>query len=232
VQIWTDIDGFHNNDPRYVENTFPIRFLSFDEAAELAYFGAKILHPNCLQPVRKKNIPVVLKNTSAIYNQGTLISEKTSDRIVTAIAAKDNIHVIRIESTRMLNAPGFLYKVFSVFNKYGKSIDTITTSEVSVSLTVDNEEYNFEILSELKELGKVEYQSNMSIVCVVGDFIQERTGIVSKVMDSLPNIPIRMISYGGSENNITLLMDTENKLNALQLLNNNLFQNTTNHARV
>lgn len=232
VQIWTDIDGFHNNDPRFVDETFPIRFLSFNEAAELAYFGAKILHPSCLQPVRKRNIPVWLKNTLNINNQGTLISEKTSDRVVTAIAAKDHIHAIRIESGRMLNAHGFLYQVFSVFNKYKRSIDTITTSEVSISLTVDNDEHLYEILGELKEFGNVELESNLSIVCVVGDFITERNGIAAQIMDALSDIPLRMVSYGGSENNITFLMDTNHKGQALQALNQHLFQNTSNHARV
>lgn len=232
IQIWTDIDGFHNNDPRIVEDTFPIRYLSFDEAAELAYFGAKILHPNCLQPVRKKQIPVWLKNTLNINNPGTLISERTSDRVVTAIAAKDNIHAIRIESGRMLNSHGFLYQIFSVFDQYRKSIDTITTSEVSVSLTVDNDENIYEILSELKNFGNVEYESNLSIICVVGDFITERKGMVAQIMEALKEIPLRMVSYGGSENNITFLMDTDQKRAALTALNFHLFQNNTEHARV
>ncbi|MCB0478886.1 MAG: aspartate kinase [Crocinitomicaceae bacterium] len=232
VQIWTDIDGFHNNDPRFVDTTFPIRFLSFNEAAELAYFGAKILHPNCLQPVRKYNIPVLLKNTLAIENQGTLISEKTSERVVTAIAAKDTIHAIRIESARMLNAHGFLYQIFAVFDKFKKSIDTVTTSEVSVSLTIDNDENIFEILAELKQFGLVEYESNLSIVCVVGDFITERKGVVAQIMDALTDVPLRMISYGGSENNITFLMDTNYKQLALQSLNDYLFENSENHARI
>ena len=167
-----------------------------------------------------------------IENQGTLLSENTSDRVVTAIAAKDNIHAIRIESGRMLNAHGFLYKVFSVFDKYKRSIDTITTSEVSISLTIDNDENIYELLGELTEFGNVEFESNLSIICVVGDFITERNGIAAQIMNAISDIPLRMVSYGGSENNITFLMDTNHKGQALQALNQHLFQNTNNHARV
>lgn len=223
IQIWTDISGFRNNDPRYVEDTKIIRELSFDEAAELAYFGAKILHPSSVNPARMKNIPVCLKNTLEPEDEGTMITA-TSDFVdYKAVAAKDNISVLRIRSDRMLMAYGFLRKVFEIFERYRTPIDMITTSEVSVSLTIDNPQYIEEIAKELNELGSVEIERNLSIICVVGDFRTERTGSAPEIFEALNTIPLKMISYGGSMHSLSLLIDTSNKIESLKLLSKHLF---------
>jgi aspartate kinase len=224
VQIWTDIDGMHNNDPRIVKNTFPIRELSFAEAAELAYFGAKILHPSTITPAKLKGVPVRLKNTMEPSAFGTLISEKSTDIEIKAIAAKDNITAIYIHSTRMLNAYGFLKRVFEVFEKYKTPVDMITTSEVSVSVTIDQTTHLDAIMSELREFAELE-DPDMSqvIICIVGNFWADKEGIAIKVINAVKNIPIRMISYGASEHNISLLVDASHKNDALNALNEGLF---------
>lgn len=226
IQIWTDINGFHNNDPRYVENTFPVRELSFDEAAELAYFGAKILHPSTVNPAREKSIPVRLKNTMDPDDPGTLISREYILKDYKAVAAKDGIIVIRIKSYRMLMAYGFLRKVFEVFEVYRTPIDMITTSEVSVALTIDNPENLPQIVKELSNLGNVEVVENHTIVCIVGDFRPERCGSAPEIFEALNTLPIKMIAYGGSPYNLSLLIDTKDKVNALRLLNRHLFPET------
>ena len=223
IQIWTDIDGMHNNDPRFVDNTFSIEEISFDEAAELAYFGAKILHPQSLIPAKENNIPVLLKNTFSPASKGTIIKNKTVSNGVTAIAAKDGITAIKIKSYRMLLAYGFLKKVFEVFEKYQTPIDMITTSEVAVSLTIDDTSKLNEIIVELEPFGKIEIDKNLSIVCVAGDFSQNKEGISANVFNALREIPIRMISYGGSNYNTSLLVKTDDKTAALNALNEGLF---------
>jgi aspartate kinase len=223
VQIWTDIDGMHNNDPRIVDKTFPVHELSFDEAAELAYFGAKILHPTCVLPAQKRNVPVALLNTMQPKAKGTIISNRNVQDRITAVAAKDGIISIRIQSARMLLAYGFLRSVFEVFERYKTPIDMITTSEVAVSLTIDQPKFLTEILDELKSFGTVDVQKEQTIVCIVGTFGKEKQGYASRVFDSLKHIPIRMISYGGSESNISILVDTSCKKEALQALNRGLF---------
>jgi aspartate kinase len=223
IQIWTDINGFHNNDPRFVENTKVIREISFDEAAELAYFGAKILHPSSVNPAREKNIPVRLKNTMEPEDPGTLITSTSILQDYKAVAAKDGISAIRIRSDRMLMAYGFLRKVFEIFEAYRTPIDMITTSEVAVSITIDNSEFIKEIAKDLKELGSVEIEENQTIVCVVGDFRTERTGSAPEIFEALNTIPLKMISYGGSPNSLSLLIDTSNKIEALRLLSKHLF---------
>ena len=225
IQIWTDIDGMHNNDPRYVENTFSIDEMSFDEAAELAYFGAKILHPQSIIPAQKNNIPVWLKNTFNPEDKGTLIRNGSIPTGVRAIAAKDGITAIKIKSYRMLMAYGFLKRIFEVFEKYQTAIDMITTSEVAVSITIDNTSHLANILDELNTFGKVEHDTNMSIICLAGNFAQSEKGISAQVINCLKDIPLRMISYGGSNYNISLLVSTEDKVKALNLLNNGLFTN-------
>jgi len=223
IQIWTDISGFHNNDPRFVEKTSVIRQLSFDEAAELAYFGAKILHPSSVNPARLKNIPVRLKNTMEPGDEGTLITSTFALQDYKAVAAKDGISVLRIRSDRMLMAYGFLRKVFEIFEAYKTPIDMITTSEVSVSITIDNSDYLNQIAHDLKELGKVEIEENQTIICIVGDFRTERVGSAPEIFEALNTIPLKMISYGGSPNSISLLIDTANKTKALRLLSEHLF---------
>lgn len=223
IQIWTDINGFHNNDPRFVENTKVIRELSFDEAAELAYFGAKILHPSSVNPAREKNIPVRLKDTMDPEDIGTLITSTSILQDYKAVAAKDGISVLRIRSDRMLMAYGFLRKVFEIFEAYRTPIDMITTSEVAVSITIDNSEFIHQIAKDLKELGKVEVEENQTIVCIVGDFRTERTGSAPEIFEALNTIPLKMISYGGSPNSLSLLIDTSNKIEALRLLSKHLF---------
>ncbi|UII28681.1 aspartate kinase [Fulvivirga maritima] len=219
VQIWTDIDGMHNNDPRIVDNTFPISELSFDEAAELAYFGAKILHPSSILPAQKYGIPVRLKSTIDHQAHGTLINSTTGSADIKAVAAKDGITAIKIKSTRMLLAHGFLRKLFEVFEKYKTSIDMIATSEVAVSVTIDNLTHLHEIVEELENFGYVEVDNNQSIVCVVGSMITEKQGVLTKIFDSLEDITIRMVSYGGSKNNISILVDSKHKNDALVKLN-------------
>ncbi|MDR0227835.1 MAG: aspartate kinase [Flavobacteriaceae bacterium] len=224
IQIWTDIDGFHNNDPRYVPNTKPIANLSFDEAAELAYFGAKILHPQSVFPAKRFNVPVRLLDTMELSAPGTLISDncQNDDQIV-AIAAKDGITAIRIHSSRMLLAYGFLRRVFEVFERYKTPIDMITTSEVAVSLTIDNTQYLKEIIEELNYFGNVEVDTDQAIVCIVGDFRSNKHGHATIVSEAVKHLPIRMISYGGSEHNISLLVPASNKLEALRSLHSRLF---------
>ncbi|RKE02129.1 aspartate kinase [Marinifilum flexuosum] len=223
VQIWTDIDGFHNNDPRYVENTSALKQLSFDEAAELAYFGAKIMHPSSIMPCKLKSVPVRLKNTLSPEEEGTLITDDETGKGIKAIAAKDGITAVKIKSGRMLLAYGFLRKVFEIFEIYKTPIDMITTSEVAISLTIDDESRLKEIESELVKFGNVEIDENQSIICIVGDFISESTGSAKKVLEALENIPLRMISYGGSKHNISVLVNQEDKVSALQALSRNLF---------
>lgn len=223
VQIWTDIDGMHNNDPRIVENTMPIAELSFEEASELAYFGAKILHPTCILPAQQKNVPVRLKNTLNPPAKGTLITSQKNPDAIKAIAVKDGITAIKIKSTRMILAYGFLRKTFEVFEKYRTSIDMITTSEVAVSLTIDDPTYLSEIIEELKPYGTIEVDKNQSIVCIVGDFVADRKGVGKDIFAALEDIPIRMISYGGSKNNISLLIETTYKTQTLKALNKGLF---------
>jgi aspartate kinase len=223
IQIWTDISGFHNNDPRYVEKTEVIRELSFDEAAELAYFGAKILHPSSVNPARVNNIPVRLKNTMEPDDEGTLITSSSVLVDYKAVAAKDGISVIRIRSDRMLMAYGFLRKVFEIFEAYKTPIDMITTSEVAVSLTIDNPQHLNQITADLKELGTVDIEQNLTIICIVGDFRTERTGSAPEIFEALNTIPLKMISYGGSPYSLSLLIDTSNKTRALKLLSKHLF---------
>ncbi|MCB9361451.1 MAG: aspartate kinase [Flavobacteriales bacterium] len=223
IQIWTDIDGMHNNDPRFVENTYPLSHISFDEAAELAYFGAKILHPSSILPAKLANIPVRLKNTMQPEAEGTLVSSKTGIEGIKAIAAKDNITAIKIKSGRMLLAYGFMRKVFEIFEMYKTPIDMITTSEVAVSLTIDETQSLAEITEELKKFGTVEIDNKLSIICIVGNFIAESKGHALKIFDALQNIPIRMISYGGSKHNVSILVNTSDKVEALRVLNEKLF---------
>jgi aspartate kinase len=223
IQIWTDISGFHNNDPRFVKDTRVIRELSFDEAAELAYFGAKILHPSSVNPAREKNIPVRLKNTMDPEDEGTLITSTSALLDYKAVAAKDGISVFRIKSDRMLMAYGFLRKVFEIFEAYKTPIDMVTTSEVGVSLTIDNSQYIKEIANDLRELGSVEVEENQTIVCIVGDFRTERTGSAPEIFQALNTIPLKMISYGGSQHSLSLLIDTKNKTKALRLLSKHIF---------
>ncbi|MEG1615496.1 MAG: aspartate kinase [Bacteroidales bacterium] len=225
IQIWTDIDGMHNNDPRFVEGTSPIRQLHFEEAAELAYFGAKILHPTCITPAKLNNIPVRLLNTMEPSAPGTLISNETELKKIKAVAAKDGITSIKIKSGRMLMAYGFMRKVFEIFETYQTPVDMVTTSEVGVSLTIDNTRHLPEVLDELKKFGTVSVDEDMVIICVVGDLEWTNLGFESKVMAALKNIPVRMISYGGSNYNISLLVKAEDKKRALQALSDNLFNN-------
>jgi len=224
VQIWTDIDGMHNNDPRVVKGTKPISHLSFDEAAELAYFGAKILHPQSVFPAQKYKIPVRLLNTMEPKALGTVISADSEKGKIKSIAAKDGITAIKIQSSRMLLAYGFLRKVFEVFERYKTPIDMITTSEVAVSLTIDFTDNLDKIVEELNSFGSVELDRDQTIVCVVGDFGAEKHGFAAKVLDSIKHIPVRMISYGGSAYNISLLVKTEDKVEALRSLHNRIFE--------
>ncbi len=223
IQIWTDVSGIHDNDPRIVDNTHPIKQLSFDEAAELAYFGAKILHPSSILPAQLANIPVWLKNTLKPQDEGTLITSESGVSGIKAVAAKDNITAIKIKSGRMLLAYGFLRKIFEIFETYRTPIDMITTSEIAVSLTIDNNENLSRILAELERYGSVEIDKNQTIVCVVGDFIAEYTGIALKVFEALSDVPIRMISYGGSRHNVSILINTKDKQRALQALSKHIF---------
>jgi len=223
VQIWTDIDGMHNNDPRIVKGTTPIAQLSFDEAAELAYFGAKILHPQSVFPAQKYKIPVRLLNTMDPKAPGTLITNSSEKDRIKSIAAKDGITAIKIQSSRMLLAYGFLRRVFEVFERYRTSIDMITTSEVAVSLTIDDVIYIDDIIKELEAFGTVDIDKNQTIICVVGDFGAEKHGYAARVLEAVKHIPLRMISYGGSENNMSLLINTDDKTEILRSLHNRLF---------
>ncbi|RYY33112.1 MAG: aspartate kinase [Sphingobacteriaceae bacterium] len=223
VQIWTDIDGMHNNDPRIVKGTKPIAQLSFDEAAELAYFGAKILHPQSVFPAQKYKIPVRLLNTMDPQAQGTLITNHSEKNKIKSIAAKDDITAIKIQSSRMLLAYGFLRRVFEVFERFKTSIDMITTSEVAVSLTIDDTTYIEDVKKELNTFGSVEIEGNHTIICVVGDFGADQHGYAARVLEAIKHIPVRMISYGGSNNNLSLLVKTEYKTEALRSLHSRLF---------
>jgi len=224
IQIWTDIDGMHNNDPRIISNTRPITQLSFDEAAELAYFGAKILHPSSIRPAKDKNIPVLLKNTMQPEAEGTKISLVSITRSIKAVAAKDNITAIKIKSGRMLMAYGFLRSIFEVFEWYKTSIDMVTTSEVAVSLTIDDHSHLAEIVADLSKFGIVEVDTDQTIVCVVGDFLAEKSGMGAQIFTALKDIPLRMVSYGGSKNNVSFLIHSSFKNQALQALNDHLFE--------
>jgi len=223
IQIWTDIDGMHNNDPRVVDKTQPIHQLQFDEAAELAYFGAKILHPTCVQPAKYAGIPVRLLNTMDPDAEGTTISNTTEYGKIKAVAAKDNIIAIKIKSSRMLLATGFMRKVFEIFESYQTPIDMVCTSEVAVSMSIDNSSHLGEIVDELKKYGTVTVDTGMCIVCVVGDLDWSNIGFETRVMDALKTIPVRMISYGGSNYNISFLIKEEDKRRALQSLSDYLF---------
>ena len=222
-EIWTDIDGMHNNDPRIVNKTIPVEQLSFDEAAELAYFGAKILHPATIWPAQQYNIPVKLLNTMQPSAKGTRIAGEALGVGVKAVAAKDNIIAIRIKSSRMLLAYGFLRKIFEVFEKYRTPIDMITTSEVAVSLTIDRPDYLPEILKELEPFGTIEVDENQAIISVVGNEIAKTDDMVKKLFGSIMNIPVRMVSYGGSPHNISLLVPAAYKTQILQQLNKGMF---------
>jgi aspartate kinase len=219
IQIWTDISGFHNNDPRYVNNTHSIPKLSFDEAAELAYFGAKILHPSSILPAKVANIPVRLKNTMKPGDPGTLISGEVDKEGIKAVAAKDGITSVKIKSGRMLLAYGFLRRVFEVFERYKTSIDMITTSEVAVSVTIDDKTHLDEIIEELNPYGTVEVAEEQSIICIVGENIVEKRGFINKIFEALKHFNIKMISYGGSRHNISILVDSSDKKEALISLN-------------
>jgi aspartate kinase len=226
IQIWTDIDGMHNNDPRFVQNTRPVANLHFEEAAELAYFGAKILHPTCILPAKLANIPVRLLNTMDPTARGTLISNASEEGEIKAVAAKDNITAIKIKSGRMLLAYGFMRRVFEIFEQYKTPIDMITTSEVGVSLTVDHTKNLEEIIDEIKKFGTVTVDKDLVIICVVGDMNYENVGFQAKVVGALKDIPVRMVSYGGSNYNISFLVKAENKIQALNTLSDNLFKKT------
>lgn len=223
IQIWTDIDGMHNNDPRIVKKTFPISELTFDEASELAYFGAKILHPSTIVPAQKHGVPVRLKNTMDEKAEGTLISNKGTEGVFKAVAAKDNIIIVNIKSSRMLMAYGFLRKVFEVFEQHKTPIDMISTSEVAVSLTIDSTTHLDSIVAELKKFGTIDVEKNQTIICVVGHNIGEQKGILKKVFGALSEVPIKMVSCGGSNNNISIVIEPAQKEKALIALNEGLF---------
>ncbi len=222
-EIWTDIDGMHNNDPRVVDRTRPIAEMSFDEAAELAYFGAKILHPASIWPAQLHNVPVRLLNTMDPAAPGTLIKAEVAEMGVKAIAAKDGITAIKIKSSRMLLAYGFLRRIFEVFESFKTPIDMITTSEVAVSVTIDDLSHLEQIVEELRRFGTVEVDSNQAIVCVVGNQVAETKGAIQSVMDSLVDIPVRMVSFGGSKHNVSILIDAQYKVQALKSLNEGVF---------
>lgn len=223
IQIWTDIDGMHNNDPRIVDNTSPVHHLSFEEAAELAYFGAKILHPTCILPAKRSGIPVKLLNTMDPKAEGTIISNRIEKGRIKAVAAKDKITVVNITSSRMFMAYGFMAKVYEIFNKYKTCIDVVCTSEVGVSLSIDNESSLKEIVNELEHLGKVEIDRDMSIICVVGDLNWHNVGFEFAATEAMQNIPVRMISYGGTPYNISYVVKSSDKKKALQNLSKYLF---------
>ena len=223
ILIWTDVNGIHNNDPRFVEGTKSIEKLNFEEAAELAYFGAKILHPTCILPAKINNIPVRLLNSLNPQDKGTLISNESGLEPIKAIAAKDNITAIKIQSGRMLLAHGFLRKIFEIFEWYETSIDMVTTSEVGVSMTIDNTHYLDKIVAKLKKYGTISIDENMVIICVVGNLEGKSKGIAFKIIEALNEVPIRMISYGGSNYNISFLVKAEDKKRALEMLSKKLF---------
>lgn len=223
IEIWTDIDGMHNNDPRFVEGTSPVAELNFEEAAELAYFGAKILHPTCILPAKLNNVPVRLLNTMEPEARGTIIHNTSEGHCIKAVAAKDNITAIKIKSGRMLLAYGFLRKVFEIFEANKTPIDMITTSEVGVSVTIDNERNLEPIIDELKKFGTVTVDRDMVIICVVGDLEWNNRGFEARATDALRDIPVRMISYGGSNYNISFLVKKDDKVAALNALQKGIF---------
>ncbi|KGN78589.1 aspartate kinase [Porphyromonas cangingivalis] len=223
VQIWTDIDGMHNNDPRIVEGTSPVRNLHFDEAAELAYFGAKILHPTCIHPAKMQNVPVRLLYTMDPSAPGTLISNVIEPEKIKAVAVKDGITTIKVLSTRLLLAHGFLSRIFEVFERHQTPIDLVTTSEVAVTVAIDNQSRLEEILSELKRFATVSIDNNMSIICIAGDLNWKNVGFEADIIKALEDIPVRMISYGGSNHNVSMVIRTEDKIDALQKLSKKLF---------
>jgi len=223
IQIWTDIDGMHNNDPRIVEHTSAVRHIHFEEAAELGYFGAKILHPSCIQPAMFANVPVRLLNTMEPSAPGTLIDNRPERGTIKAVAAKDNITAIKIKSSRMLLAHGFLRKVFEIFEAHQTSIDMICTSEVSVSMSIDDTTHLNEIIHDLKQYGTVSVDLDMCIICVVGDMDWGNVGFETSAMNAMKDIPVRMVSYGGSSYNISFLVRGEDKKLALQSLSKCLF---------
>ncbi len=223
IEIWTDIDGMHNNDPRYVDGTSPVAELHFDEAAELAYFGAKILHPACVLPAKVNNIPVRLLNTLEPSARGTLIHHTERRKEIKAVAAKDNIIAIKIKSSRMIPASNFMHRVFEIFDNYRKPIDMIATSEVGVTVTVDSPLKLEHIIDELKEIGTVQVDDNMTIICVVGDLDWHNRGYEAEALDALRDIPVRMVSYGGSDSNISFLVSADDKTDALRALSHRLF---------
>lgn len=225
IQIWTDIDGMHNNDPRVVDHTEPVRQLYFEEAAELAYFGAKILHPTCIQPAKFAGVPVRLLNTMDPSAPGTIINNEMQRGTIKAVAARDNNVCIQITSSRMLLAYGFMRKVFEIFEQYKTSIDMICTSEVGVSVTVDNRSHLADIINDLKKYGTVSVEENMTIICVVGDLVSSNIGFETQATLAMKEIPVRMISYGGSNYNISFLVHTEDKKRTLQALSDVLFNN-------
>ena len=225
IQIWTDIDGMHNNDPRYVPNTTPVRQLNFEEAAELAYFGAKILHPTCIQPAHYAGVPVRLLNTMDPSAPGTIINDQMQKGTIKAVAAKDNITAIKIVSSRMLLATGFLHKLFETFEVNHTPVDMVTTSEVGVTLTIDNNAHLANIVEELKKYGTVSIDENMCIICVVGDLRWGNVGFETLVTEALAQIPVRMIAYGGSNHNISFLVRESDKKEALCALSEKLFNN-------
>ena len=223
IEIWTDIDGMHNNDPRFVEGTTPVAELHFDEAAELAYFGAKILHPACVMPAKLNNIPIRVLNTMAPSARGTLIYNTVHSRKIMAVSAKDGVTAIKIRSTRMLKASGFIHRVFEIFDSYHRPIDMIATSEVGISVTVDNTLKLEHIVDELKEIGTVTVDNDMVIICVVGDLEWHNRGFEARAIEALADVPVRMISYGGSNSNISFLVKKEDKVRALNALSAHLF---------
>ena len=222
-EIWTDIDGMHNNDPRVVDKTVAIEQLSFDEAAELAYFGAKILHPTCIWPAQQENIPVKLLNTMQPSASGTVIKKEAGTVGVKAVAAKDGIIAVKIKSSRMLLAYGFLRKIFEVFEKYKTPIDMITTSEVAVSVTIDSDLHLAEIVAELSNIASVELEKDQTIVSIVGNEIAQTDAVLKKLFDAIDEVPVTMVSYGGSAHNISLLLPSAHKTKTLQLINKGLF---------
>lgn len=222
IQIWTDIDGVHNSDPRYVKNTKPLRSLSFDEAAELAYFGAKILHPSSVQPAKKANIPVRMKNTMNPDDEGTLITKESPVRNFKAVAAKDGITAIKVKSSNMLLAYGFVRKVFEIFEAWKTPIDMIATSEVAISLTIDSTCHLEDIKKDLTKYGTIEVEENLSIICIVGDCRINNQGLAAKALTALQDVPLHMISYGASEHSISLLVKQEDKQRALEALSDRL----------
>ena len=215
-EIWTDIDGMHNNDPRIVNKTIPVVQLSFEEAAELAYFGAKILHPTCIWPAQQEKVPVKLLNTMQPEAPGTTITQEAGSVGVKAVAAKDGIIAIKIKSSRMLLAYGFLRKIFEVFEKYKTPIDMVTTSEVAVSVTIDNDAHLAHILKELEPFGTVITDKEQTIVSIVGNQIAQTPDVLSKLFDSLSQVPVRMVSYGGSSHNDSVLEPSTYKIQTMQ----------------